>query len=109
MNYAHQRQHSRVFLRVGCSMFDVRCSMLEAGYSVSFRTNPLAGPEVFALPQPRELATPLALVRLCALSARPDDDAGTDRPGKAAPFSIRIQSAIARPRAALRLRVLLLQ
>src|SRR5207247_11449668 len=83
-------------------MFDVGCSRC-------IRTNPLAGRERFALPQPRELATALDLVRGSDLSGRIGDGARADRPGKTAALSIRLQSTVAGPRAALRLRVLLLQ
>src|SRR2546425_9778853 len=83
-------------------MFDVGCSL-------RLRTNPLAGRERFALPQPRELATALDLVRGSDLSGRIGDGTRTDRPGKTAALSIRLQSTVAGPRAALRLRVLLLQ
>src|SRR5688572_11949680 len=68
----------------------------------SRRTNPLAGQEGFALPQPRELATALDVVRDSDLSGRIGGGARTDRSGKAEALSIWLQSAIAGTRAALR-------
>src|SRR5437667_12862434 len=57
----------------------------------------------------RELASAMELVRVVDLSQRISFGAGADRSGTAPALSTRLQSALAGPRAALRVRVLLLQ